>query len=157
MDTLVLVMDTPVVDIRGLDFRERPIRCPLCLSPDQASEEDFGLAEVAEDEGAGSTVGVGKKEGGLDEEVRDMPFGMGPLGWFMFPYGYPYPGIGDYGAPYANPYYGTGLGSYYGMGYAPQVPPEQELQMLRDNSKALKEELERINQRISELEKQEKK
>jgi prefoldin subunit 5 len=43
------------------------------------------------------------------------------------------------------------------MGYGPQVPPEQELQMLRDNSKALKEELEQINQRISELEKQEKK
>ena len=75
MDTLVLVMDirgldmdTPVVDIRGLvvdirglDFRERPIRCPLCLSPGQASEEDFGLVEVAEAEGVGSTVGAGKK------------------------------------------------------------------------------------------------
>jgi hypothetical protein len=69
MDTLVLVMDirelvmdTPIVDIRELDFRERPIRCPQCLSPGQASEEDFGLvevAEVAEDEG--STVGAGKK------------------------------------------------------------------------------------------------
>jgi hypothetical protein len=64
MDTLVLVMDirglvmdTPVVDIRGLDFRERPIRCPLCLSPGQASEEDFGLVEVAEvAEGEGSPI-----------------------------------------------------------------------------------------------------
>lgn len=77
-----------------------------------------------------------------------MPFGMGPAGWYMWPYmaqwmQYAYPGYGGY-----PPYYG------YGFPYpSTQLPKEQELGMLEDQAKALEEELAKIRSRIDELQK----
>jgi len=79
-----------------------------------------------------------------------MPFGMGPWGWFMWPYlaqwlGYWYPW-----SLYGAPYYGyTG----YGAPYAPSLTKEQETTMLQDQAKALQQELDRINARLKELQK----
>ena len=77
-----------------------------------------------------------------------MPFGMGPAGWFMWPYWaqglmswYPW-------SWYGLPYYGyTG----YGLPYAPPMTKEQEIAMLQDQAKALQQELDRINARLKEL------
>lgn len=68
-----------------------------------------------------------------------MPFGMGPAGWFMWPYmaqwlqyWYPY-----YGIPYSYP-------------FAP-LSKEQEVAMLKDQARVLKDQLDRINARLKEL------
>ena len=80
-----------------------------------------------------------------------MPFGMGPAGWFMWPYWaqwlrYWYPW-----SWYGVPYYGyTG----YGLPYAPPMTKEQETAMLQDQAKALQQELDRINARLKELQKE---
>jgi len=88
-----------------------------------------------------------------------MPFGMGPWGWFVWPYlaqwmGYGYPLFGGYpwyGAPY--PGY-PGYGTLYGY---PQMSKEEEISMLREQAKTLKQELDRINARIKELQMTERK
>jgi len=70
-------------------------------------------------------------------------YGMGlPAwgGWQAYPY---------YGAPYGHPYYGTP----YGSPYAPEMTPQQEADMLKEQAKAIQEELQSINERISTLEK----
>lgn len=63
--------------------------------------------------------------------------------WFGPGWGYPY-----YGAPLAYPYYGDP----YGYPYAPEMSPEQEGEMLKEQAKALQEEMKTINDRIAELE-----
>jgi hypothetical protein len=87
--------------------------------------------------------------------------------WWAYPYygmgyGYPYYGAG-YGYPYSGmgygyPDYGTGYAAPYGAGFPTgQVPPEEELKMLKDNAQALQQEMEAINKRIAELSKKEEK
>ncbi len=109
------------------------------------------------------------------------PMGLGPMTGRAAGYcaGYPVPG-------FMNPYGGRlGLGFRYGRGfgrgfrrafwsayhypmtpppiaygggfYQPPVEPKQEREMLAEQAKALKEQLESINKRITELEKSEKK
>jgi len=79
-----------------------------------------------------------------------MPFGMGPAGWFMWPYvaqwmsyWWPYGGYGwrfpGYGIPYGFP-----------SPYAPMTK-EQEMGMLREQAKILQAELDRVNARLKEL------
>lgn len=121
------------------------------------------------------------------KEMKNMPRGDGTGPWGLGPMtgraagycaGYPVPG-------FMNPYIGRlGLGfgwgrgrgrgfrrtfwpaySYsmipplpYGIGlYQPTVEPKQEIGILNEEAKALKEQLEVINKRISELEEAEKK
>ena len=109
------------------------------------------------------------------------PGGLGPMTGRAAGYcaGYPVPG-------YMNPYGGRlGLGLGYGRGfgrgyrrgfwpaypypvtppptayaggfYQPPVEPKQEMEMLAEEAKALKEQLEAINKRVSELKEKEKK
>ncbi len=51
--------------------------------------------------------------------------------------------------PYENPYY---TNAYPAMPYAPEINPQQEAAMLKEQSKALQEEINLVNQRIKELE-----
>lgn len=51
-------------------------------------------------------------------------------------------------APFAGGYYGVP----YGDAYNPQMTPQNEADMLKDQAKAIQEELKAVNQRISELE-----
>ncbi len=108
------------------------------------------------------------------------PWGLGPMTGRAAGYcaGYPVPG-------FMNPYIGRlGLGFGWGRGrgrgfwrafwpaypysmipplpygggfYQPPVEPKQEIGILNEEAKALKEQLEAINKRISELEEAEKK
>jgi len=108
------------------------------------------------------------------------PGGLGPMTGRAAGYcaGYSVPG-------YMNPYggrsglgfgYGRGYGRGYGKGfwpaypyptttaptaygggfYQPPVEPKQEMEMLTEDAKALKEQLDSINKRIAELEKSKK-
>ena len=101
------------------------------------------------------------------------PMGMGPMTGRAAGYcaGYPAPGYVNpthgrgfgfgrgrgrgwgrgaysYGAPYAENYYGPS----YGNPYNPQMTPQQEADMLREQSSAMQEEIKAVNKRISELE-----
>jgi len=70
-------------------------------------------------------------------------YGMGlPAwgGWGAYP---------SYGGPYGYPYYGAPYGSPYGS----ELTPQQEADMLKEQAKAIQEELQSINERISTLEK----
>jgi len=74
-----------------------------------------------------------------------MPFGMGPAGWYMWPYmayltryGYPYPPVIPYGQPF------------------PFLPKEEEESFLKDQANILEEQLAQINKRLEELKKQDK-
>ncbi len=78
------------------------------------------------------------------------------------PYPY-YGGYAPYGSPVGMPYYGgyapPGASPYYGAGYspgaapyAPQMTREQELDLLRSEAEAVKEQLGQIEARISGLE-----
>ena len=80
-----------------------------------------------------------------------MPFGMGPAGWFMMPYLFPYwPGWLPYWSMHEGLYYpGYGMG-YYPLGFPP-MSKEQEMKMLEEESKALEEELREIRKMIEEL------
>jgi hypothetical protein len=77
------------------------------------------------------------------------------------------PGYASYGSPWAMPYYGgmayQGAMPYGYAGapmeavpgaspYAPQMTREQELDFLKSQAEAIKEELEQIDARIKELE-----
>jgi len=63
----------------------------------------------------------------------------------------PFPAWGA--VPFAAP---TGVPPTPGFwpGWMPQMPPEQELQFLRNQAQMIKQQLEQINNRIAELEKQ---
>ena len=50
----------------------------------------------------------------------------------------------SYGQPYGYP--------YTGYPYGPQISPQQEADMLKDQAKAMQEEMKSINERIKELE-----
>ncbi len=95
-------------------------------------------------------------------------FGRGLGGYPMYG-GYPYSGAPYAGAGYAPPYAGTpyagaGYGAPYGgatygapyagagYAYAPEITPQQEADMLKNEAKAIQEELKNINSRIAELE-----
>lgn len=113
---------------------------------------------------------------------RTGPWGLGPMTGRGAGYcaGYPVPG-------FMNPYggrlgFGFGFGRGFGRGrgygrgfwpvypypiaspmpygggfYQPPVEPKQEMEMLAEEAKALKEQLEAINKLITELEEKEKK
>ena len=71
-----------------------------------------------------------------------MPFGMGPAGWWMWPYAaqsmsHWYPWYGPYWSP---------------LPYAPMTK-EQETAMLEDQAKVLEDQLAEIKSRLAELEK----
>jgi len=69
-----------------------------------------------------------------------MPFGMGPAGWFMVPYFYPYwPASYGYGLPY--------LGRF-----SPFFFGQDELSYLRQLRQNLEAQLKDIDARIQELE-----
>lgn len=81
-----------------------------------------------------------------------MPFGFGPGGWFGYPSVFPFwwrmfPGYYPYG------YYPSGVAAPYWSPYA-AMPKEQEIPMLKDQERALTEQLEAIRKLISELEKE---
>jgi len=113
------------------------------------------------------------------------PGGLGPMTGRAAGYcaGYPVPG---YMNPYGGRLglglgYGRGYGRGFGRGYRrgfwpaypypvtppptayaggfyqPPVEPKQEMEMLAEEAKALKEQLEAINKRVSELKEKEKK
>ena len=110
------------------------------------------------------------------------PMGMGYPG--MGSWGYPYAGMGQmpyytpwggfgspgmppYGPPSASgfgapgvPPYGPPAGSGFGAPgmppYAPPMAPEQEIEFLRDQAHMLKDQLDQIDARIKELEKETK-
>ena len=65
---------------------------------------------------------------------------------------WPHYGYGPYYATPPVPFYGA---PYPGAGpYAPQMTREQELDFLKSQAEAIKEELEQIDARIKELEKE---
>ena len=76
---------------------------------------------------------------------RGRGFGWGGRGWGQgaYPYGGAY-----YGAPNAGSYYGAP----YGNPYNPQMTSKQEADMLKDQAKAMQEDISSINERIKELE-----
>ncbi|MBU1007003.1 MAG: DUF5320 domain-containing protein [Candidatus Omnitrophica bacterium] len=60
---------------------------------------------------------------------------------------YPY-GAAYYGVPNAGGYYGA----LYGSPYNPQITSKQEADILKDQAKAMQEDIDSINERIKELE-----
>lgn len=87
--------------------------------------------------------------------VGRSPRGLGPCATFFLTGQWPTPqapaywqamqgGQGPFPAWEAMPF----------MGPAPSVPKEQELQMLKSQAQWIKQQLEQINQRIAELEKE---
>jgi hypothetical protein len=90
------------------------------------------------------------------------PGGLGPMTGRAAGYcaGYSVPGYRGYGRAYwpANSYPVSPPPVAYGGGfYQPPIEPKQEMEMLAEDAKALKEQLDSINKRITELEKSEKK
>ena len=114
------------------------------------------------------------------------PMGLGPMTGRAAGYcaGYPVPGfMNPYGGRLGLGFgygrgFGRGMGRGYGRGfvsgyvnptpyapptyggsgvYQPPVEPKQEMEMLAEEAKALKGQLDSINKRITELEKSEKK
>jgi hypothetical protein len=77
---------------------------------------------------------------------RNWYYATGLPGWSRAAQGLPAWGSGGaypyYGAPYANPYNPWGT----------TITPQQEADMLREQAKAMQEEISSINQRIKELE-----
>ncbi|KPJ69899.1 hypothetical protein AMJ44_01720 [candidate division WOR-1 bacterium DG_54_3] len=76
------------------------------------------------------------------KEVKEMPFGMGPTGWFAWPHiaywmrhAYPW-----YPMPYWSPF--------------PALTKEEEESFLQDQVKMLEEELDQIKKRLEELKKE---
>ena len=81
---------------------------------------------------------------------RGRGWGRGAYPYGAGYYGAPYAG-GYYGEPYANPYAGSDYGAPYANPYNPQMTPQQESDMLKEQAKAMQEELKAVNERISEL------
>jgi hypothetical protein len=82
-----------------------------------------------------------------------MPGAFGTPG--MPPYGPPMPG--GYGTPWMQPYGQPMAGGFGSPGmppYGPPMAPEQEIEFLRDQAHMLKDQLDQIDARIKELEKE---
>jgi len=92
--------------------------------------------------------GGGRRGGGRGRSGYPYP----PYGAGYGPYSPPYapysPGYGAYGPAYPPP--GAPYGGY--APYPPPPPPEQELEMLRDQAQYLEDTLAEIRKRIEELE-----
>lgn len=101
------------------------------------------------------------------------PWGLPmPMGYFMeAPWAYPYgsiprmpfyPSPGWYGTPGVSPYEQPeypppgGFGAPGMSPYGPPMAPEQEINFLRDQAQMLKQQMDRIDARIKELEKEAK-
>ena len=69
-----------------------------------------------------------------------MPFGMGPAGWFLFPY------FSQWLTYWWRPFY-WGM---YPWGY---YSPADELEMLKTQQRMLEDQLAQIKRRIADLEK----
>lgn len=82
------------------------------------------------------------------EVGKKMPFGMGPLGFFMLPYLAPY----RYRWPPAYPFPWLTY-RFAPFLYPPFITKEEELRMLEEESKLLEQELAEIKKRIEELKK----
>ena len=102
----------------------------------------FGWGRGSYGRGAGRGGGRGR---------RNWYYATGLPGWARAAQGLPaWGGRGAYpyyGAPYAAPYY---AGPYSPWGA--EITPQQEADMLKDQAKAMQEEINSINQRIKELE-----
>jgi hypothetical protein len=90
--------------------------------------------------------------------MEQMPY-YTPWGGFGYagvsPYGPPMPG--GYGTPWMQPYgqpMAGGFGSPAMPPYGPTMAPEQEIEFLRDQAHMLKDQLDQIDARIKELEKE---
>jgi len=96
--------------------------------------------------------GYGRGWGGGRGWGRGRGRGFGWRGGAYSAYGYPthgYPGY-TYGYPsYGVPYYGV---SYSGYPYTPEMNSQQESEMLKEEAKAMQEDINAINKRIKELE-----
>jgi hypothetical protein len=80
----------------------------------------------------------------LQKEVKEMPFGMGPAGWYAWPYM-------AYGMRFLHP--------WYEVPYWPPFQPwtkEEEETFLQDQAKILEDQLAQIKKRLGELKKQDK-
>ncbi len=65
---------------------------------------------------------------------------MGPAGWYLLPYFYyPY-------AQWSAPWYYPSLYQPY-----PQIPPEQEIELLENEKSSLEQRIKEINERLKEL------
>jgi hypothetical protein len=94
------------------------------------------------------------------------PMGMGypMMGGWGYPYGgmwqMPYyPPWGGFGSPGMSPYgppMPEGFGTPGMPAYGPPMAPEQEIAFLKDQAHMLKDQLDRIDARIKELEKEAK-
>jgi hypothetical protein len=82
--------------------------------------------------------GAGHGRGGFGGRgYGNRYYQAGLAGWQREQMGYPARG------GYANAKYATGM---------PQVSPEEEIKLLKDQAKAVKQELDAVNKRIKELE-----
>ena len=108
-------------------------------------------------------VGLGR--GGLPRCWGYTPFWGGP---YAYPYGMSYPyGTGAYssgwgmGIPYHTPMgpYGysaddPGMFTPWGIPYEPPMTPEGEKEWLKNQAESIKQQIDQINSRMSELEKE---
>lgn len=86
--------------------------------------------------------GFGGRGGGRGRGYRNWYYQTGLPGWQRAQAGLP-----AYGG-YADPYYAAPVG---------QISPEDEAGMLKDQAKAIKQELDAINERVKELDSSKKK
>jgi len=82
------------------------------------------------------------------------PSYFSPWGWNVGP---AYPMFGGWPGPYP-PYWGMGQIPVYPSGvggspFGPPIPPEYEVEALKNHAQMLKQELDYINERIQEIEK----
>ncbi len=87
---------------------------------------------------------VGGGRGGLPRCGYFLSGAWGAPVWPVYPYA-------PYGSP-AAPFYGAPYPYFAASPYAPQMTREEELDFLRSQAEAIKEELEQIDARIKELE-----
>lgn len=84
------------------------------------------------------------------------PRGMGPMtgggrGFCAIPaYGVPW-GVPQYGVPWGMPSYGAGPPTSSAVPFAPQMTREQELDFLKRQAQAMREQLGQIEARIQQL------
>jgi hypothetical protein len=91
----------------------------------------------------GKCFGFGR--GWFGRGWRHWFWATGLPGWARVGYGYP--AFGGWRYPY--------FPAYYGAGFTPQMTPQEEIEILKEQQDFLSEQLNEINKRISELEKKE--